>query len=86
MKFNLVEFACTKNDTPEYLALTEKQYDSYVNGEPQEGYHTFLWKGEVTLTTEVINEVYETEDEIRMNETKTVQSPILLTNCTWGKY
>ena len=68
MKFDLVLFACTSENREEMLVLTNRQYDAYVNGEPREGYFKFKYLGKVTLTDEVIFEVYEAEDELRNTE------------------
>ena len=62
MEYELVYFAATRDDTPEYLALTEKQYDAYRAGEPQEGYHVFKYMGSVHLSDAVV------ENIIRMDE------------------
>jgi hypothetical protein len=62
MTFNLVYFACTKEDKPVYLALTDKTYDCYIAGEPQVGYHTCRYLGDVELTEEVIKEVIKSNE------------------------
>lgn len=63
MTFELIYFACTEKDEGKYLVVTDKQYDNYVRGEPQEGYHIFKWECEVELTQEVIDAVHEYKEE-----------------------
>lgn len=56
IEFNLVRFA-VNGDNPRYYALTDKQYDRWLEGQPQEGYKTFECLGDVILTPETADEV-----------------------------
>lgn len=48
-EMNLVRFALNKGDTPKFFALTDKTYDTWLTGEPQEGYHIFEYLGNIQV-------------------------------------